>query len=447
MKEYLIFLLFVISSINTQGQYVKFANTIRSQSSQYGIRDTTVFKIDSAGNSIWVKDFSGFIANSIYRNQLIGSAFDGEYLYVLENQGRDFSGLPHTYNPAVIKMDTLGNVVFIMQGTVQPGGSYDVIDIFPSLTNGVWILDDIAPGFTHYGGARHMDSIGLIDVNLGFWYGSVASAKKICLLPDSNYIVCVNHRFSSGASWEFPALTKFASDGTIIWRADYIISSGTSVTRLNEEAMTIDSSGNIYMICDFWSYPDYGIAGIKIDSNGSLLISKVWLNLSFNSIQSFRFESGELICSINGLETHFDTIFNNSCLNGQNFTISVGNNYYPSSSSILFSTASFLPTNGIPFIFTQPIYPDYCSSVSSDEISLNKSRFNIYPNPTKGNFNIETDFDGVFVMKIYDLFGRICIEKNIRNKKSIDVSSLKTGIYFVTFANEFKTELRKLIIE
>lgn len=439
-------MLFLISSINTQGQYIKFANTIRSQSSQYGIRDTTVFKIDSAGNSIWVKDFSGFIANSIYRNQLIGSAFDGEYLYVLENQGRDFSGLPHTYNPAVIKMDTLGNVVFIMQGTVQPGGSYDVIDIFPSLTNGVWILDDYSPGFTHICDAFNMDSLGQTGTLLGFWYGSVASVQKIEILPDSNYVICVNHRPSSpGNGPAYSALTKFAEDGTIIWRADYKITGGL-YDALVDRVMTTDSVGNIYLMCDYISSAE-AVAGIKIDPNGNVLVSKLFPDFGWYSVQSLTFENGQLTSIINGSQVQFDTLFNNSCLNVQNLGLTVGNNYYPSSYSQTYVPASFSPTNGIPFIFTQPIYPDYCSSVSTDEIIMDKSFFNIYPNPTKNNFNIETDFDGVFIIKIYDPFGRICIEKNIRDKKSIDVSSLKTGIYFVTFANEFKTELRKLIIE
>ncbi len=457
MKKYFFVLcLFVLllQIEKVQSQSFKFANTIDGKYAPYGIRRTswqsatTVFKLDSTGNTVWVRDFSGYIVPSTYSNQLIGSAFDGKYLYVLEIQGVDNgSGPPHTYNPAIIKLDTLGNVLFIVNASVQPGGSYNVIDIFPSLTNGVWLLDDYAPGFTHYGNALYFDSLGQAGVNLGFWYGSVATMRELKILPDSNYIICVNHRPSgAGMGDSYPALTKIDVLGTILWRRDFIITGATFTDGLRELVMNTDSSGNIYLICDYYQNGISGVAGIKVSSSGNLLVSNLWTNLSGSNVNSLKFENNELVCSYNGTEIHFDTLLNNPCLNAQNLQLAQGNHFLGGSYTQQYSSTTFSPVNGAQLTYTPQILTDYCNAASSEEKESRTSILKIFPNPAESEINITTNFIGTCLLTITDLQGRICIKKNNWPGTKIDLNSLKRGVYFISLFYDDRSEYNKFVI-
>ena len=56
---------------------------------------------------------------------------------------------------------------------------------------------------------------------------------------------------------------------------------------------------------------------------------------------------------------------------------------------------------------------------------------NIYPNPVKNHFYVETDCENLNV-EIYDIMGRCTLAKeSIDNKSIIDISDLNSGIYFV----------------
>ena len=159
MKTFLhITFFFIVCFTKCAQAQTKFANTLTGVSDQYGISGNTVFKLNTNGNSIWVKDFAGQIVSSTFSNVLYGSAFDGKNLYVLEMQGQLGSGIPPTMHAAVIKMDTLGNVLFIKYNSVQSPGGYGVTDIFPSFVNGAWIIDNYSSGITHFGRVFHIPS-------------------------------------------------------------------------------------------------------------------------------------------------------------------------------------------------------------------------------------------------------------------------------------------------
>lgn len=432
----------------TSGQDFKFAATLNSVSSQYGISGNKVFKIDAIGNSVWVKDFSGYIVPSFYPNKLISAVFDGKFLYVLELQGIDFSSLPHTYNPAIIKLDTMGNIVFIIKSDVFPGGSYNVIGIFPSFTNGVWVLDDYAPGFTHHGTAFQIDSLGQQGISIGLWYGSVATPRRLCFLPDSNYIVCTNHQPSSpGFGKSFPALIKFNDAGVIKWKADYSVSAGLYSNHLTEMATATDSIGNTFMICEQWIDGARSIAGIKISPNGNVLISKTWPDINWNYIQSFRYYNSELICATNGSEFHFDTLFNISCFTDQNIVVTKNNNYIDDNRIQDFTFTNFTPTDGSPLSIIPSLYVNYCKTLTVEENITDEKLLNIFPNPATSEINIRAGINEPFILTIIDPEGQIYINKKINKNSSVDISFLNKGIYFVSCMDGVCIKLKKLIIQ
>lgn len=62
---------------------------------------------------------------------------------------------------------------------------------------------------------------------------------------------------------------------------------------------------------------------------------------------------------------------------------------------------------------------------------------NIYPNPVKNHFYVETDCENLDI-EIYDIIGRCTLAKeNIDNKTIIDISDLKSGVYFIRINNDY----------
>ena len=66
--------------------------------------------------------------------------------------------------------------------------------------------------------------------------------------------------------------------------------------------------------------------------------------------------------------------------------------------------------------------------------NVNNEAFNIYPNPTNAVLNIQTK-ENILAVKVIDISGRTTNISNLNNK-TIDVSSLSNGMYFI----EIKTE-------
>ena len=71
----------------------------------------------------------------------------------------------------------------------------------------------------------------------------------------------------------------------------------------------------------------------------------------------------------------------------------------------------------------------------------------IYPNPTKGIFNIRTDASNMKV-EIYSTLGRLVANEIIHGGvQQIDLSKQAKGVYFVKLMHNGKTEQRKLVIQ
>jgi hypothetical protein len=77
----------------------------------------------------------------------------------------------------------------------------------------------------------------------------------------------------------------------------------------------------------------------------------------------------------------------------------------------------------------------------------------VFPNPSKGNFNInyKGNTSEPLTIKLYDALGKeVLVEKEISSEKelnkSIDVSGLKKGVYFLHLSQGKKAEVKKVVI-
>ena len=86
---------------------------------------------------------------------------------------------------------------------------------------------------------------------------------------------------------------------------------------------------------------------------------------------------------------------------------------------------------------------------TTNVISNFENRFEIYPNPVNDRLYIETQaLTQTLTIEIYDIYGRVQILRNSETQKlsnSIDVSNLKSGIYFVKVRTEEGDIVKRII--
>ena len=63
---------------------------------------------------------------------------------------------------------------------------------------------------------------------------------------------------------------------------------------------------------------------------------------------------------------------------------------------------------------------------------------NVYPNPTKGKFNVTVENAGEVVVKVGDILGNVLdvnVTDNLNGTYSVDLSVVADGVYFVQVKN------------
>lgn len=80
--------------------------------------------------------------------------------------------------------------------------------------------------------------------------------------------------------------------------------------------------------------------------------------------------------------------------------------------------------------------------------TLSQKDFKIYPNPSKGNFNIVfDDSNAAYNVQIFSLLGQKVFEKNNSQAESLSVKNLQKGTYLITVTKDFKSRTEKIIID
>ncbi len=75
---------------------------------------------------------------------------------------------------------------------------------------------------------------------------------------------------------------------------------------------------------------------------------------------------------------------------------------------------------------------------------FDKSRITIYPNPANNEVNI-SNIQGDFSYKIVDVSGKIAKSENKQTSSTINISDLKSGVYFIEITNTDSKSTSKLI--
>lgn len=81
--------------------------------------------------------------------------------------------------------------------------------------------------------------------------------------------------------------------------------------------------------------------------------------------------------------------------------------------------------------------------IASIKENRNLFLLNLFPNPTSGIINIETNT--LLILELYSIIGEIVLISEISNSSSININNLHSGMYFMKLSNPFITEWVKIV--
>ncbi|GGB64868.1 hypothetical protein GCM10007424_00980 [Flavobacterium suaedae] len=113
---------------------------------------------------------------------------------------------------------------------------------------------------------------------------------------------------------------------------------------------------------------------------------------------------------------------------------------------------SMSATAGIYFDFNEAVMTNTATTTIEAAASADKfenNLFTVYPNPASGNVNIAVNnFTGEAQINVTDVLGKTVLNSTISDANTnIDVSSLKTGVYFITLQAQDKSATKKVVIK
>lgn len=321
-----------------------------------------LIKTDSLGNKQWEKFYGG---TTYDKPTGIAVCNDGGYIYCTTTKSGGV-GLPTYYNIRVMKVDSLGNMVF------------------------------------------------------NKFYGDVRDDEALCIIQtqDGGYVVATSYSTASGLY--FPSLLKLNSVGDSLWLRKVVpfTSNGfnnfSTVLELSDGSLV--AAGKNWFTDSVTFGRDKGLVA-KITASGDLVwqrehdLTTCATCTNYNSyLYDMRTTSdGGFICS--GVTTPLQDMW-------------------------------LLKLDSLGCADTA------CSSaIGITPSPKERVGVSVYPIPSTGIFNIETDFSASASIEVYSISGQL-VEQSILNTsyRIIDISESPKGIYFYVITNKKERYSGKLVI-
>ena len=71
----------------------------------------------------------------------------------------------------------------------------------------------------------------------------------------------------------------------------------------------------------------------------------------------------------------------------------------------------------------------------------------IYPNPTNGLLNIDSNFNEETNITVLNNIGQVVLSLKTENNITLDLSSVKKGLYFIKLNSKTKSSTHSIIVE
>ncbi len=91
---------------------------------------------------------------------------------------------------------------------------------------------------------------------------------------------------------------------------------------------------------------------------------------------------------------------------------------------------------------TKTDYITASGSIGINPISENQgiSEISVWPNPTTGILNINLSFQDKIEISVLDITGSVIFQQTLNNENTIDLSSLREGLYYITFTSHYQSK-------
>lgn len=468
-----------------------------------------VAKIDSVGNTIWVRtanndtNFQGQIseANSV-KTDKEGNLYVAGYFYNTIELGADTLVSNGWMDIFIVKYDKNGNVLWAKSAggpnndyfrgralSVDSKGNAYLTGVFSEIISGTnpspstmtisfdsltltsfgsgdvfmvkYDKDGNVKWAKNAGGVKYDAGLSTtIDQNDNVFFGGV--------FEDSGYFY---NQSLTGNDFFFYA-AKCDSNGNLIWI--------NKITNTYDCSIVTDSLGNLYVTgsginngFDFGNVtlPPWAFMA-KYSSSGSLVWAKNILqttatmtllgsNIYCGADFSYKYFAGSDTFSSYGQD---DFVVSNFDLNGnEKWAIHEGGNTNDNINDIAVNsngdifiigtydsdTVKFGNIQLTGFSNYHKLFFAKLSGITGIPVlSSTNSDLQCYPNPSSGILHFQNTKEKYTSIKVFDQLGRLVNEQNIYpNQSSIDLHALPDGIYYAQFLGKGTTQTKKIIIE
>ncbi len=95
--------------------------------------------------------------------------------------------------------------------------------------------------------------------------------------------------------------------------------------------------------------------------------------------------------------------------------------------------------------YNNPFQESFClgSITHVSDVIISNSEMHVFPNPVNNFLNVKVN--GVGVVSVYNLIGKIVLQKQIQNSAVLNLTSCKSGMYIVSFKSSTGTIVRRVI--
>ena len=421
--------------------------------------DIWIVKINSVGNIIWQSTISGLQGEYFQKMKVTadGGLIIGAYSY--SNAGLDKSeGSYGTYDYWIVKLDTSGNIEwentiggnnpdYLNDITEIPGGGYLLIGASSSDASG-------EKSTTAFGGLGYDDYwIIKLDVNGNvLWekiYGGDSGDYATCvtILPDGNFLIGGNSSSQISGNkttntFEFTTdiwIIKIDGDGNMIWENSI---GGDGDDYVLEMPLTADGG----VLLGGFSFSS--LSGDKTEANVGGTSSDFWMIKLESEICPAPVGLYADNITPNKATLHWDNITATESYQIWYRPIGDGAWLKKSAPTNVKTIKSLLPATTYEYKIRTSCSPgDYSEFSEINNFTtlpvragddLLETDYQVYPNPAINELIITGNFSGETQLQIVDVTGK-CVQQMIctsnSNEQLLDVSSLPSGIYYITIKN------------
>lgn len=408
-----------------------------------GNEDACLIKADSVGNIIWKKAY-GVPAHEHDRISSFDKTFDNGYIaagYTLDGGGN--------MNATLFKTDSAGDTLWtkIFGGGIgNPAGWADCVQ---TTSDSGYIM----VGTTFNFGAGNAD-VYLIKTNQNgdtLWtrtYGGLSRDEGLSVVQTSNggYMI-VGTSDSFGAGGYDVYIVKTDSLGNIIWSKAYGGNGydfGNSIKKTNDGGFIIGGETQSFPAGNYQFYL------LKIDSLGSIMWAT---SFGSNGIETGNYaletmDGGYIMTGYGLFIIKTDSTGNSSCF-GYNTTTSVNNcNTQVNNTSTIITSANLIVSSPPLNVIDSAFYVYDACDTTLGIAAINSSVLTLYPNPFTDEIIIKSNeaSNGEKEIILFDVTGKeVLSTKTFDTEIKLNTSIVTKGFYLLRYTDKKNTSHLTLV--